>query len=116
MDASGFFYAFPKTHRFLNIAGKLRVPHTNVLRSFSMKKFYDLLETEGLETQTHKRGKSFCFMVVGSVWANQNVDPAGRAGLARPHMFPAPAGHGARRRILAEDLPDILRSTMGQGH
>lgn len=40
---------------FSNIAGKLRTPLTWVLGSFSVKEFYDLLETEGFETPTHKR-------------------------------------------------------------
>ena len=40
---------------FSNIAGKLRTPLKWVLGSFSVKEFYDLLETEGFETPTHKR-------------------------------------------------------------
>lgn len=40
---------------FSNIAGKLRTPLTWVLESFSIKEFYDLLQTEGFETATHNR-------------------------------------------------------------
>lgn len=61
------FYSFRKTSSFGNIAGKLGVPLTNVLRSLSIKRSYDLLETEGFETQKHKsRGNALCVMVASA--------------------------------------------------
>lgn len=52
-NVNSIFLFSPKSYSFENIGGKLRIPHKYVLWTLSRKKFYDLLETEGFETQKH---------------------------------------------------------------